>query len=153
MLQKENTSAKMDMAQHEIFETAQHRIKQKKRLFFHFIVFVLGCIFMFIINKILDYGVQYDWFIWGIMLWTFFFLIHVVNVYVTDRFLGRNWQRKEREKLVALQQKKMLKIQASVEKEFEKQKAQAEKELAREQKKQIAEQQPEKPQLPENESL
>lgn len=122
-------SPKIDMAQHEMFETAQHRIKQKKRLFFHLIIYVLGGIFMFVINKLLGYG-QTDWFVWAILVWTFFFLIHVVNVFITDRFLGREWQRKEREKLVALQQKKLLKMQAQVEKEFEKQKEEAQRAIA-----------------------
>ncbi|MDO5607155.1 MAG: 2TM domain-containing protein [Capnocytophaga sp.] len=122
MFGKEKTPSHIDIAQHEMFEYAQKRIKQKKRLFLHFIVYVLGCIFMVIINKLLNYGYQYDWFIWGIMLWTFFFMIHFINVFITDRFMGQAWQRKEREKLVAMQEKKLAKMQAQVEKEFEKQK-------------------------------
>lgn len=109
-----------NMAQHEMFENAQKRIKQKRRLFFHLILFVLGSLFMYIINKVLDYGVEYNWYLWGILVWGFFFLLHVINVFITDRFLGQNWQRKEREKLVALQEKKMMKMQIQVEKEYAK---------------------------------
>ena len=32
----------MDAEQHELYEYARDRIKQKKGLFYHFIVFILG---------------------------------------------------------------------------------------------------------------
>lgn len=124
---------KIDANQHELFEEAQKRIKQKRMLTFHFFVFVLGCVFMYVINRILDYGVAYNWYIWGIMIWTFLFLLHVINVFIINPFMGKEWERKQRERLVELQQKKILKMEVSIEKEFQKQKEQAEKELLKEQ--------------------
>lgn len=109
-----------NIAQHEMFETAQRRIKQKKRLFFHFIVFGLASIFMLVINKVLGYGEPYDWFLWVILFWGFFFLLHVIDVFITSRFLGKSWERKYRDRLVALQEKKMMKMQAKIEKEYAK---------------------------------
>ncbi|CEN45663.1 conserved hypothetical protein [Capnocytophaga canis] len=124
---------KIDTNQHILFEEAQKRIKQKKMLTFHFFVFILGCIFMYVINRILDYGVAYNWYIWGIMIWTFLFLLHVINVFLINRFMGKEWERKQRERLVELQQKKILKMEVAIEKEFEKQKEQVAKELLKEQ--------------------
>ena len=125
-----------NITQHEMFETAQKRIKQKKRLFQHFVLFVLGCLFMYIINKLLDYGAEYNWYLWGILAWGFIFLLNFINVFVTNRFLSKDWERKQREKLVALQEKKMMKMQAQIEKEYAKM---AEKVAKEESKKPISE--------------
>ena len=120
---------KMEPAQYELFENAQRRIKQKKNLFLHFWVFVLGCIFMVVINKFLYPNTTYNWYVWGILVWTFLFLLHVINVFIINRFMGKEWQRKERERLVALQQKKILKMEVSVEKELQKEREKIAKEL------------------------
>lgn len=123
----------MEPAQYELFENAQRRIKQKKRLFLHLWVFVLGCIFMVVINKLLYTETTYNWYIWGILVWTFLFLLHVINVFVIERFMGKEWERKERQRLVELQQKKILKMEVSVENELQKEREKAQKELLEEQ--------------------
>ncbi|CEN32645.1 2TM domain-containing protein [Capnocytophaga cynodegmi] len=123
----------MEPAQYELFENAQRRIKQKKRLFLHLWVFVLGCIFMVVINKLLYTETTYNWYIWGILVWTFLFLLHVINVFVIERFMGKEWERKERQRLVELQQKKILKMEVSVENELQKEREKAQKELLKEQ--------------------
>lgn len=123
----------MEPAQYELFENAQRRIKQKKLLFLHLWVFVLGCIFMVVINKLLYSETTYNWYIWGILIWTFLFFLHVINVFVIERFMGKEWERKERQRLVELQQKKILKMEASVEKELQKEREKAQQELLKEQ--------------------
>lgn len=128
-MQKDN---QINLDQHELFEEAQKRIRQKKYLFLHFWVYVLGCVFMFVINRLLNYGVNYNWYIWGILLWTFLFLLHVVNVFVVNRFMGKEWERKQRERLLAIQQKKILKMEVAIEKEFQKQKEKVAEELSNE---------------------
>lgn len=105
----------IDVDQHELIETAQSRIRQKKRLYYHFILFLLGSIFMIIANKFLNYGVQYNWFVWGICIWTFLFLLHLINVFITNKFLGKKWEREQREKLVNIQKNKLAKIQEEIE--------------------------------------
>ena len=40
-----------NIEQHELYENARYRIKQKKRLYFHFIVFLVGSVFLIILNK------------------------------------------------------------------------------------------------------
>lgn len=123
----------MEPAQYELFENAQRRIKQKKRLFLHLWVFILGCIFMVVINKLLYTETTYNWYIWGILVWTFLFLLHVINVFVIERFMGKEWERKERQRLVELQQKKILKMEVSVENELQKEREKAQQELLKEQ--------------------
>jgi amino acid permease len=102
--------------QHELYENARKRSIQKKRLYYHFIVFIVGAIFLILLNKILKVGetVVENWFVWAITLWFFFFVLHFINVFVTNRFMGKEWERIQTEKLI---QKQELRI-AQLEKEM-----------------------------------
>ncbi|MEK6151883.1 2TM domain-containing protein [Flavobacteriaceae bacterium 3-367] len=118
MLSKNKNEAEINLEQHELLETAQTRIKQKKRLFTHFVVFLIGSVFLILINKILKYGEAYDWFIWAITLWAFLFVVHAFNVFVTQKFMGKEWERKQREKLVLKQKQKIAALQKEIETDF-----------------------------------
>ncbi|TMU51020.1 2TM domain-containing protein [Flagellimonas algicola] len=118
MFSKKKQEKSVDIEQHELLEHAQKRIKQKKRLFSHFVIFLIGSIFLVLINKILKYGEAYDWFVWGILLWAFLFIFHFFNVFVTHKFMGKDWERKQREKLVNQQKQRILEIQKEIETEF-----------------------------------
>ncbi len=118
MFSKNKNTPNLDLEQHELLEHAQARIKQKKRLFAHFVVFLIGSVFLVLINKILKYGETYDWFIWGITFWAFLFIIHTFNVFVTQRFMGKDWERSQREKLVAKQKKRIGELQKEIETDF-----------------------------------
>ncbi len=118
MFSKKKQGAKVDIEQHELLEHAQKRIKQKKRLFAHFVVFLIGSVFLVLINKILKYGESYDWFIWAITAWAFLFVIHAFNVFVTHKFMGQDWERKQREKLVAQQKKRIAELQNEIDTQF-----------------------------------
>lgn len=118
MFSKNKSKPQLDLEQHELLENAQFRIKQKKRLFSHFVIFLIGSVFLVLINKILKYGEGYDWFVWGITLWGFLFLIHAFNVFVTQKFMGKEWERSQREKLVAKQKKRIGQLQKEIETDF-----------------------------------
>ncbi|WP_431127677.1 2TM domain-containing protein [Flagellimonas flava] len=118
MFSKKKQEKSVDIEQHELLEHAQKRIKQKKRLFTHFVIFLIGSIFLVLINKILKYGEAYDWFVWGILLWAFLFVFHAFNVFVTHKFMGKDWERKQREKLVNQQKQRISEIQKEIETEF-----------------------------------
>ncbi|WP_224483932.1 2TM domain-containing protein [Robertkochia aurantiaca] len=105
-------------SQHEMLERAQERIKDKKRLYYHFVIFLVGSLFMVVFNKVLNYGEQYDWYFWGISAWLFILLIHAINVYITHPFLGREWERMQRERLIEIQQEKIKKIEEEVKKDY-----------------------------------
>lgn len=111
MFSKSKNKSKLDLEQHELLENAQKRIQQKKRLYSHFVVFLIGSVFMVLINKILKYGQEYDWFIWAITFWAFLFVLHIFNVFVTNRFMGQEWEREQREKLVAKQKARIIKLE------------------------------------------
>ena len=118
MFSKNKTKPEVDLEQHEMLESAHARIKQKKRLYLHFVIFLIGSVFLILINKILKYGETYDWFIWAITFWAFLFVMHVFNVFVTQKFMGKEWERTQREKLVAKQKRRIAEIQKEIETEF-----------------------------------
>ncbi|MGC1516821.1 MAG: 2TM domain-containing protein [Maribacter sp.] len=107
MFSKNKNTSKLDLEQHELLENAQKRIQQKKRLYTHFVVFLVGSVFLILINKILKYGQEYNWFVWAITFWGFLFVLHIFNVFVTHKFLGKEWERSQREKLVQKQKERI----------------------------------------------
>ena len=118
MFTKNKNKSELDLEQHELLEHAQTRIKQKKRLYVHFVIFLIGSVFMIFVNKILNYFSDYDWFIWAITFWAFLFVIHFINVFVTHKFMGQAWERSQREKLVKKQKKRIAEIQKEIDTDF-----------------------------------
>ncbi|WP_047419068.1 2TM domain-containing protein [Cellulophaga sp. Hel_I_12] len=118
MFSKAKNKPEIDLEQHELLEHAQLRVKQKKRLYTHFVIFLVGSIFLILINKILKYGADYNWFIWAITFWAFLFVIHVINVFFTQKFMGKVWERQQREKLVLKQKQKIASLQKEIETDF-----------------------------------
>mgnify|MGYP001820090119 FL=1 len=107
-------SAPLNEAQHEQMEYAQKRINQKKKLYYHFVLFLVGSVFLILLNKVFKYGADYNWFKWAILFWAFLFAIHIFNVFVTYKFMGRDWERSQRDKLVQKQQDRIAEISKEV---------------------------------------
>lgn len=118
MFSKDKSKSDVAIEQHELLENAQKRIKQKKRLFSHFVIFLIGSVFIIITNKILKQGADYDWYILAIAIWAFLFLIHAFNVFVTHKFMGTKWERKQRERLVTKQKARISEIQKEIDTDF-----------------------------------
>lgn len=102
--------------QYEIYDKARKRTKQKKRLYFHFILFLVGSVFFVVLNKIIKYKPEHDWFVWAIFIWLFILTIHFVNVFVMNRFFGKEWLRIQSEKLIEKHQIKLDNLERSLEK-------------------------------------
>jgi len=105
----------MNSEQHEIYEYARRRIKQKKSLYFHFIMFFIGSIFFFIANKLLNLGAPTNWYIWLITVWFFIFILHFIKVFITDSFMNKNWEREQINRLMAMQENKIEKLKNEIE--------------------------------------
>lgn len=121
----ENKSSgfRIDPEQREYFENAQLRIKQKKQLTRHFTVFLAGSILVIVLNLLLGFGKTFqpfhtDWYVWFILIWFFFLLLHFINVVFINRLMGKEWERKQLEKLVEKQLSKIEKLQQKVEKQY-----------------------------------
>ncbi|MBL4745353.1 MAG: 2TM domain-containing protein [Flavobacteriaceae bacterium] len=105
--------------QHERYENARKRVKQKKRLYYHFVLFLVGSVFLIVINKVLNFGESFlkDWFVWAIFAGAFFWVLHFINVFVTNRFMGKDWERTQTEKLILKQEVKIAQLEKKVAKE------------------------------------
>ncbi|CAM3637873.1 2TM domain-containing protein [Flavobacterium chungbukense] len=109
----------MEKEVHEQYEYARRRLRQKKVLYLHFVLFLLGSLFLFIANRFFGFGevTTQNWCIWGITIWLFIFILHFIKVYITDRFMNKKWEREQIDRLVALQQKRISQLESSISEE------------------------------------
>ena len=105
----------MEKELHEQYEYARRRIKQKKRLYFHFVVFVLGSLTLFLGHNFLENKLISQWYLWIITGWLFIFILHFIKVFITDRFMNKDWERDQIDRLVLLQKKKIDHLQIQLE--------------------------------------
>jgi len=122
MFGKKKPTPQIDKDQLELIENAQKRIKQKKRLYVHFVIFLIGAIFLIVANTVLGIGKDFklfgiDWFVFGILLWLFLFIYHLLNVFVTQKFMGKAWEKEQLDKLVANQHERINELKAGFVKE------------------------------------
>lgn len=107
----------MKTEQHELYEYARKRIKQKKRVYFHFVLLFLASLFLFISTKVFHFNEDANWHIWAITAWLFLFILHFIKVFITDRFMNKNWEREQIDRLVALQEKKIAELNSQINEE------------------------------------
>lgn len=105
----------MEKEQFELYEYARKRISQKKGLYYHFVLLILGSIFMFVANHFTAFGITANWAIWVIAAWCFLFALHFIKVFITDRFMNKNWEQDQIERLIILQEKKIALLQTKIE--------------------------------------
>lgn len=122
MFSKKKNTSKLETDQRELYEAARRRTVQKRRLFQHFVIFLVGAVLLIILNVVIGYRqdfmpLGYDWFVLAILIWTFFFFIHLINVFVTNSFMGKKWEQGQLEKLVRKQKDRIAELQNKVEKE------------------------------------
>jgi len=101
--------------QHKIYEKARKRVKQKKRLYYHLVLFLVGSVFFIVLNIFFNVGEQFgEWFKYAIALWFFVWVLHFVNVFITKRFFGKEWERVETEKLMDKYEMKVEKLETDL---------------------------------------
>lgn len=106
---KEPQISKEELA---LYENAKRRIRQKKRLFAHFVIFVIGAIFLIVANTLLGIGKEltffgFNWFVYAISIWLFLLLYHLISVFITNRFMDKNWEDEQTAILIAKQKKRI----------------------------------------------
>jgi len=122
MFGKKKNITQIDTEQLELIQNAQRRIKQKKCLYMHFVTFLIGSLFFILANIILGIGESFkilkiDWFVFAILAWLFLFLYHTFNVFITHKFMGKDWEKNQLDKLVAQQQQRIGKLKEKIVKE------------------------------------
>lgn len=105
----------MNSDQHEIYEYARRRIKQKKKLYFHFVLLFSGSIFLYMMNKWVGIAKDSNWYLWIVASWIFLFILHFIKVFITDSFMNKNWEREQINRLMAAQEKKIEQLKNEVE--------------------------------------
>ena len=123
MFGKKKNKPKVDQAELELLKNAQRRIKQKKSVYTHFILFLIGSVCFIVANLVLGIGetvtiFNTHWFVTAIAVWFVLFLYHAFNVFITSKFMGKQWQDDQLSQLVAKQKAKISEIQKQVEKDF-----------------------------------
>ena len=112
MFGKKKQTSTIDKEQLELIENAQRRIRQKKRLYVHFVIFIIGALFLILFNVVLGFGKDFkiletDWFVFAILGRLFLLTYHMFNVFVTHKFMGKAWEKQQLDKLVADQQNRI----------------------------------------------
>ena len=118
MFSKSKKTERIDSEQREQYEYARKRIKQKKNLMRHFIFFLIGSIFLLVVDLVLKKGADIlfpNWSVWVVLIWTFILLIHVFNVFVMSKFMGKEWENHQLEKLKAKQADRIKELEKKVE--------------------------------------
>jgi dihydrofolate reductase len=122
MLFKSKSNSNIDEEQIKLVENAQKRVKQRKRLFYHFSVMLFGIATLLIINILFNIKddiepYNFPWSYWISIFWVLILLAHAYNVYITNRFMGKDWEKEQTKKLVLKQELKISKIKTELEKE------------------------------------
>jgi dihydrofolate reductase len=122
MFGRKKTTPQIDKEQLELIQNAQKRIRQKKRLFLHFVFFLVGSVIFIIANTLLGIAQEFkifgaEWFVFAILVWLFLFLVHLFNVYVTNQFMGKEWEQAQLNKLLAQQQARIDRMKSQLIKE------------------------------------
>lgn len=113
----------IDLEQKEMIENAQKRIKQKRGLFTHFIVFLVGAIGLIVISQVLMQVeplriLDIEWWVWVIFVWLLLLCYHAFKVFITNRLLGPEWEKRQYDKLVQKQKERIAQLEKKIEKEF-----------------------------------
>ena len=106
------SSSDINQEQIELLEYAQKRINQKKKLYYNFVFFLFTSLISLSLDHIFSvlndvYFLEYSWSFWIIFIWFFTLLFHAFNVYVTNKFIGSSWVKKQKAKLINLQKLKI----------------------------------------------
>lgn len=112
MFGKKKEKLQIDKEQLELIKKAQRRISQKKRLYAHFVMLLIGATFLLVFNLLLKFGdsvtiLDLDWSVLLVIIWLFIFTYHFVSVFILNKFLNKDWEDKQLAKLVDQQKKRI----------------------------------------------
>jgi amino acid permease len=106
----------------EQYQYAHKRIKQKKYLMWHLVLFIASSMLFMILDLVLEIGHQVlmkSWCFWAIIFWAFVLVIHTLNVFIIHTFMGQKWEDDQLEKLKRKQERRISELEKTVSNEFE----------------------------------
>ncbi len=102
----------------KIERLARKRVRQKKWLYQHALVFLPGSLLFFALNMLAGVGGPMHWYPSAIAMWAFLLSLHALQVFVFSGFMGQDWEKRQREALIEKQKKRIAEIQKEIETEF-----------------------------------
>ncbi|UZO81047.1 2TM domain-containing protein [Aquimarina sp. ERC-38] len=123
MFSKKKDKPKIDPVEKEMYEYAHKRAVQKKRLFRHFLIFIIGSVFLIFLNLVLSIGASVkiaglDWYVVAILFWFFVLLVHTSNVWIFSKFMGKEWTDQQIARLIVKQKEKIASLQSEVDEKY-----------------------------------
>ena len=108
----------------ELLENAQSRIRQKKNVYRHFVIFLFISGFTLFIDFVLEIGpdlvlFDYSWSIWILIIWIFILLYHLFDVFISKKIISNKWISNQKSQLIKVQQEKIKSLKQDIEKESE----------------------------------
>jgi dihydrofolate reductase len=110
----------MQQDQHFIYEKSRKRVKQKKKFYIHFILFLIGASVLYGLTLTKDFTIINDnvYIIYGVIgLWLVILILHFINVFITRKFFDDEWERIQTEKLILKHEKKVLELEKKLQKQ------------------------------------
>lgn len=101
----------------EQYEYARARLKQKKRLYYHFVIFGLMSVLIFLVQLFSESPFLKEFYVWFILVWFIIFIYHFIKVYITDKFMNKKWEKIQIERLMKKQQVRMAEIEKDLAKD------------------------------------
>ncbi len=106
----------------ELLENAQNRVRQKRNVYRHFIFYLFISGFVLFIDLALSVGeslifFNYSWSIWVVLIWSFIFIYHLFDVFVSKRIISKKWIAVQKSHLIKVQQEKIRSLKKDIEKE------------------------------------
>jgi len=116
---KKKETPAIDPIQQEMIENAQRRVKEKRGLFTHFVVFLVGAVGLIIISQVLIQQdpikiLDIEWWIWVLFAWLLFLIYHAFKVFITNRLLGPGWEKRQHERLVQKQKDRIALLEEKI---------------------------------------
>ena len=75
------------------YQRARERVEQIKYLYIHLGVYVLGNLFLFLLNMIVSPANL--WFYWPLLGWSFGIVVHAFDVFASGRLFGAAWEERK----------------------------------------------------------
>lgn len=105
----------------EQYEYARARLRKRKALMRHFIFFLAGAILFLVMDLVLAFGkdsLPNNWSTYLILFWAFILLVHTLNVFLLNRFMDKEWEERQIEKLKSKQMERILSLQKKIDQEY-----------------------------------
>lgn len=81
------------MKENRSYEKAKKRVEELKSFYTHLFIYIAVNIGLFLIDIITSPGAL--WFYWPLIGWGIGVAIHGLNVFGTEKLLGKNWEEKK----------------------------------------------------------